>query len=145
MDKKKLDAIIDLHKAQPVGDGYIDIIVLRENCGPFITDLIKNGFKITNVSWWEWCLNNEKNQYGLGGPRSKYFDGWFAELPVDVDDIQYEKESENEDIIKIIYGHIATKTIIYPDEILSYKQNIWLTPALWIDVPQDWKNKNVTS
>ena len=145
MDKEKLDAIIDLHKAQPVGDGYIDIIVLRENCGPFITDLIKNSFKITNVSWWEWCLNNHKNQYGLGGPRSKYFDGWFAELPVGIDIVQYDMEIENDDMIKNIKSLITTKTIIYPNDILTYTLNTWLTPAFWIDVPEDWKNRNVIS
>jgi hypothetical protein len=141
MDKEKLDAIIDLHKAQPVGDGYIDIIVLRENCGLFVFDLIKNDFKITNVSWWEWVSNGKECNYGLGGPQSKYFNGWFAELPIDIDDIQYDTGSTNENTVKNINNLIATKTIIYPDEILLYNQNTWLTPAFWIDVPNDWKNR----
>ena len=143
MDKEKLDAILEMYKAQPVGDGYIDIIVIRENCELFITDLTKNGFKITNVSWWEWCLNSNECKYGLGGPRSKYFNGWFSELPVDVDDFRFEKELKIEDIVKNINNRIATKTIVYPGEIFSYNQNSWLTPAFWVDVPQDWKNKNV--
>jgi hypothetical protein len=96
MDKERLDTILELHKAQPVGHGYIDIIVSRENYGLFISDLIKNGFIIESISWWEWCQDGKECNYGLGGPQSIYYDGWFAELPIEVDDISIDESFTNE-------------------------------------------------
>jgi hypothetical protein len=141
ISKEKLDEILELNKAQPVGNGYIDIIVSRENYDHFIRDLIENGYSIESISWWEWCPNDKKNEYGLGGPRSKYYTGWFAELPIDLDDFNFSEEMENEEIIKEIIKRIEAKTISYLGEILTFNQNKWLTPALWLDVPQDWTNK----
>jgi hypothetical protein len=66
-------------------------------------------------------------------------------LPVGIDVVQYDMEIENEDMIKNIKRLITTKTIIYPNDILSYNLNTWLTPAFWSYVPEDWKNKNVIS
>jgi hypothetical protein len=77
MNKIKLDEIIEKHKAQPVGHGYIDIIVIRDNYKDFISDLVNNGFTIESISWWEWCSEGNKNEFGLGGPKSHYYNGWF--------------------------------------------------------------------
>jgi hypothetical protein len=46
MHKETLDKLLRLHKAQPVGNGYIDIIVKHETYKSFIVDLITYGFKI---------------------------------------------------------------------------------------------------
>jgi hypothetical protein len=141
MDKNVLDAVLELHKAQPVGDGYIDIIVSRENCNIFIKDLVENGFAIKSISWWEWCAHGKECQYGLGGPESYYHDGWFAELPIDVDDIEIGKRVSKEEVIHKIKSLIEKKSIVYPDEIVSFAHHKWLTPAIWLDVPEDWRNK----
>jgi len=141
MDKEKLDTILEMYKAQPVGNGYIDIIVPREHYELFISSLVENGFIIKSISWWEWCENEKENNYGLGGPESNYYDGWFSELPVDIDDIEIDSTFKNEEIIEKIKNLIETKTISYPGEIITFKQNNWLTPAIWLDVPDDWRNK----
>lgn len=132
MDKEKLDNLLELHRAQPVGHGYIDIIVSRDNYKPFIADLIKDGFVIESISWWEWCEKNKECEYGLGGPKSNYYDGWFSELAVGIDDIK-----SNEDII----DKIETKEISFPDQTVTFKHDRWLTPAFWLNVPDDWRNK----
>ena len=141
MDKEKLDDILELHKAQPVGHGYIDIIVSRDNYELFIADLVKNGFKVKSISWWEWCPNEKESDYGLGGPKSIYYDGWFSELSVDIDDIKLYKEMEDEILVRNITDMIKTKSISFPSETVTFKQNNWLTPAIWLDVPSNWRNK----
>lgn len=88
MDKNRLDELIEKHKAQPVGDGYIDIIVSRENYISFVSELVINGYKIESISWWEWCSEENANEYGLGGPKSYYYNGWFSELSIDIDNIK---------------------------------------------------------
>ena len=141
MDKIKLDEIIEKHKAQPVGHGYIDMIVSRDNFKDFVSDLVENGFKVKSISWCEWCPNGKVNEYGLGGPKSNYYEGWFSELSIDLDDIKLNEEVEAEKLIAEITNRIETKTILFPDETVTYNKNNWLTPAIWLNVPDDWRNK----
>jgi hypothetical protein len=139
MNKEKLDGLLKTYKAQPVGHGYIDIIVNRENYKTFIGDLVSNGFKIESVSWWEWCPGGKEAEYGLGGPRSRYYDGWFSELSVPVDDIDLITGDKRE--IEKIIDLIETKSILFPNEKVTFKQSDWLTPAIWLNVPDEWRNE----
>jgi hypothetical protein len=141
MDKKILDDILQKHKAQPVGHGYIDIIVSRDNYRDFVSELVTNGFKIESISWWEWCADTNESEYGLGGPESIFYRGWFSEIPVDVDDFNFSADTTQESIIQEILKKIETKTISFFDETVTFNQNNWLTPAIWLDVPDDWRNK----
>lgn len=140
MDKEKLDKILNDYKVQPVGNGYIDLIVSRDLCKQFIQELIENGFVIKSVSWWEWCANKDDCKYGFGGPKSKFYRGWFAELPIDVDDIEL-SDLTTEKAIENVINLIDSKSIQYPDEIISFNESNWLTPAIWLDVPDNWINK----
>jgi hypothetical protein len=139
MDKGRLDMLLESHKAQPVGHGYIDIIVSRENYKAFVEDLVLNGYKIESLSWWEWCPGDKKNEYGLGGPRSRYYDGWFSELSVQVDDI----ELPEDDAIQIekLISAIENKSISFSNERVMFKQHTWLTPGIWLNVPDEWRNQ----
>ena len=137
MNKGQLDELLEKHKAQPVGHGYIDIIVNQDNYKSFITDLIQYGYGIKSISWWEWCPGDKESDYGLGGPKSRYYDGWFSELSIDVDDIEVNEEKQIEEIIKAI----ETKSISFHDETVKFKQNDWLIPGIWLDVPDDWRNE----
>lgn len=143
MDKKKLDSILEKHNAQPVGHGYIDIIVSRDNYRGFVSDLVSNGFKVKSISWWEWCPENKRNEYGMGGPQSDYYNGWFAELG-DIDDLNLSMELANDKVICEIINRIEEKTISFPKETITFELNKWLTPAIWLDVPDDWRNKEGT-
>ena len=141
MQKITLDNILEKNKAQPVGHGYIDIIVTRDNYKDFIFDLVTNGFKIDSVSWWEWCEDKNENKYGLGGPESVFYKGWFSEIPVNVDDFSFSADATSENIIREIQNKIETKTISFSDETITFYKSDWLTPAIWLDVPDDWRNK----
>ncbi|ULQ57123.1 hypothetical protein KJS94_02790 [Flavihumibacter rivuli] len=144
MDKALLDDIIEKNKAQPVGKGYIDIIVSRDNYKAFIIDLVANGFKITGVSWWEWHKENQEKQYGLGGPKSIFYEGWFFEIPVSVEDFSFSVDISKENIIAAILYKIETKVISFSNETVTFKESSWLVPAIWLDVPDDWRNKYST-
>ena len=141
MDKIKLDEILVKHKAQPVGHGYIDIIVSRNNYRGFVTDLVSNSYKVENISWWEWCPDGEESEYGLGGPESNFYKGWFSELSIDVDDLKLSTDLNKDELIIEIINRIETKTIDFPNETVTFELNKWLTPALWLDVPDHWRNK----
>jgi hypothetical protein len=144
MEKTKLDNLLEKHKAQPVGHGYIDIIVSRDNYKDFISDLVTNGYKIESVSWWEWCGEKKENEYGLGGPESVFYKGWFSEIPVHVDDFSFSTDTGKESIIQEVLNKIETKRISFSNETVTFKENNWLTPAIWLDVPDDWRNKYST-
>jgi hypothetical protein len=141
MNKIKLDEIIENHKAQPVGHGYIDIIVSRDNYKDFVSDLVYNGFTVESISWWEWCPGGEENKYGLGGPESNFYKGWFSELSIDVDDLKLSADLDKDGLTKEIINRVEAKQISFPDETVTFKLHKWLTPAFWLKVPDDWRNK----
>ncbi len=140
MNKGHLDRILEKHKAQPVGSGYVDIIVWRDNYQNLVQALVENGFEIESISWWEWCEKENECKYGLGGPKSEYYDGWFAELATEVDDLKLSDKEPQETIQKIL-NFIESKTIGFSDEKVWFQKSKWLTPAIWLNVPDDWKNK----
>jgi hypothetical protein len=143
MNKEKLDQIIEKYQAQPVGHGYIDIIVSRKNYKNFVSELVNNDYTIKSVSWWEWCPGKKENEYGLGGPLSQFYDGWFSELPIDLDCFPLPIEIKKEELVNEIINKIETKVISFHDETVTFKSNDWLTPALWLEVPDDWRNKGL--
>ncbi len=140
MDKITLDKILEKYKAQPVGHGYIDIIVSRDNYKNFVSELVTSGFKIDSVSWWEWCEGNKETEYGLGGPESIFYQGWFSEIPVNVDDFNFSAKSTEENIVQKILNEIEAKKISFSEEIITFKESDWLTPAFWLDGTDDWRN-----
>lgn len=141
MDKSTLDNILEKHKAQPVGHGYIDIIVSRDNYKDFISDLVTSGYKIDCVSWWEWCEDRKENEFGLGGPKSIFYKGWFSEIPVNVDNFNFSADTTKENIIHEILTKIETKIISFSGKTVTFKASNWLIPAIWLDVPDNWRNK----
>ena len=132
MNRILLNELLLKHKAQTVGNGDIDIIVSRKNYKEFVADILKNEYIITGISWWEFCHANNKNQYGLGGPKSNYYNGWFSELPIDIDEIKLGTENQFEKIVNVI----EQKIIHYPNETITFDKSAWLTPAFWLDVPE---------
>ena len=139
--KNKLDSLLEKYQAQPVGNGYIDIIIKREKFINFAEEILKNGFSISDISWWEYVDSMEKkNKYGLGGPLSRFFEGWFSEIPISLDKINTNDTVDNQ--LKEIIRVIENKEIQFADEEkITFKQNHLLTPAFWLTVPDSWRNK----
>ena len=139
MNKSELDRLIIKFKGQPVGNGYIDIIVKRENYQSFVSEVLALGFKITAISWWEHINSlDKKSKYGLGGPESKYYSGWFPEICGHFDELDNSKN--NEQAINDVINLIENK-VIDISESVTFQNYTPLTPGFWIDVPDDWKNE----
>ena len=137
-NKARLDGLLEEYKAQPVGDGYIDIIVSRENYRSFAKALIENGFFIEAISWWEYLENiDAPNTYGMGGPRSKFYPGWFAETCTDLDDVSH-SNNVMAAVVEIVEGKVLGE---YDGEQVSFKKTKSLTPAFWLKVDESWKSR----
>ena len=143
--KMILDKILEKYKAQPVGCGYIDIIVKREYIENFVKEIISEKFNITHIGWWEYCPTMDtKNKLGMGGTSSIFFDGWFSEIGfVEEAWNVYCKinfiGSENEKIKKIL-NHIKNFNIGEGENFISFEKTDALAPSFWLDVPEDWCN-----
>ena len=133
ISKKELDKILILYKVQTVGNGYTDIIVRRENVQQLVEFLILNGIRIYRITWWEYVDNKSKpGKFGMGGPISRYDEGWFSELCFGDDEI-------SKNTVKEIMKIIENKEITFFDgERIIYRRDEFLTPALCLDVPSEW-------
>jgi hypothetical protein len=133
--KDKLDKILENHKAQPVGNGYIDIIVMRDEVKAFLEEIINANIIISRISWWEYLESLDvKNNYGMGGPRSKYYKGWFAEIEIGDDDIL---SNNLQELLLLINNKEITFTA---EDKINYTDHTFLTPSFWLEVPEDWRN-----
>ena len=152
--QKKLDDLLVKYKVQPVGWGYIDCITMKDNFADFITEISELGIVIDYVSWW--CYVNPQNPinmgcpHGLGGPVSDYYEGWFSELQSYEfgNDIEIAEKIKSYNMQKIV--ELNRKTLIEirnklekpfqytPTDFIP--ENKCVTPALWLLVPDDWRN-----
>jgi len=136
--KEILDDLLDKYKAQPVGSGYIDIIVSRENYQAFAKAILESGFVIEAISWWEYLEDmDQPNTYGMGGPASKFYDGWFAETCTKIDEVPSSTDVLNQ-IIELVEGKELGE---YEGHLVSFKNTNSLTPAFWLKVDESWKNR----
>lgn len=123
MFKSKLDELIVKYKIQPVGNGYIDCIVLLENAINLINDLTDLSITVKGLTWWCHCKESSQEcPHGMGGPESKYYNGWFSEMNVPLVEFKNNKQAVE---------YIST---LNDDDVLEC-----FVPALWLDVPSNGK------
>lgn len=153
---EQLETLMSMYKVEPVGDGYIDCIVMKDNLEEFIKNISDLGILITSASWWCYVNPNESNDtgcpHGMGGPFSIYYEGWFSELQNDF----YELEEKTIDKVILSYD----KQLIYSlnmrtldgirkmlEEPFKYTpkdyigENKCVNPGLWLLVPDTWKRQ----
>lgn len=150
----QLECLLAKYKVQPVGSGYIDCIVLKNNLENFIKEISALGILITDVSWW--CYVNSSDSeakecpHGLGGPESEHYEGWFSELQNEAFSVDGEKVSSvlnsyNEHLIYSINMQTLDdiKTMLKIPFKYTPKDyiegNKCVMPGLWLLVPGDWK------
>jgi len=118
-----IDNLLAKYKVQPVGKGYIDCIVTMENVKDFINELSFNNILVTGVSWW--CHHTKENdkkynyEYGMGGPKSTYYEGWFSEVPYMFGD----GFNDNIDAMDYIFNKVKKDKFYSPS----------LVPGLWLN------------
>lgn len=161
LDRQKqmhLDGLIEKFQAYPVGTGYIDIIILRDQYVDFINELTELNLAVNSISWWCHATEENKTKYGCphgyGGPETQF--GWFSEMSHDFDDIE-EIEHEHffildksfdSDVIKEVNDKSISiiqnkKTITHADgNFLVFQNNPCLTPGIWVYVPDEWTRQN---
>ncbi|WP_203364727.1 hypothetical protein [Bacillus sp. REN10] len=150
-----LEHILTLYKVQPVGNGYIDCIVMKNDLKGFIKEITTLGILITDVSWWCYVKPTNDNEstecpHGMGGPESEYYEGWFSELQNDFFEADVEKVNSiinsydkhsiyslNMQIIDEIKNMLNTPFRYTPTEYIE--GNKCVMPGLWLLVPEDWK------
>jgi hypothetical protein len=150
----QLEKLLIKHKVQPVGKGYIDFIVMKENFEDFIIEITSLGILITDASWWCYVNPSKKEStecpHGMGGPHSYYYEGWFRELQNDF----YETDAETVNSIMNSYDKssiyiINSQTINGIKKMLNtpfrYTPNDYIVenkcvmPGLWLHVPDEWE------
>lgn len=81
---EKLEILLTSYKVEPVGNGYIDCIIMKDKLNDFIKEVSELEILITDVNWWCYVNPNEAEStgcpHGMGGPHSQYYEGWFSEL-----------------------------------------------------------------
>ena len=138
VNKNVLDSVLLKYKAQPVGWGYRDIIVKKEFVENFIKEILSEGFNIDAIGWWEYCKTMDtKNQSGMGGPKSIFFDGWFSEIGfVGGFACRLTLSGNVTEKYKMVMEHILSMKLGG----LTFDNSEILVPSFDIDVPDDWRN-----
>ena len=139
-DKTRLDGLLEEFKAQPVGWVYIDIIVSRVNFEVFARALIEGVFSINAISWWEYIADTQiPTTCGMGGPRSMFYEGWFAETCGQIDDIPHVDDPEQ--ALSAVLQVVENKVLgDYDGKQITFKNTPSLTPAFWLGVDESWRN-----
>ena len=144
--QQKLNKIIIKNLVQPVGNSYIDMIILKDKSQEFINDLTRINIAVESISWW--CFCNEKNKellscpHGYGGPKSHFYQGWFSEMG-NYNDIEREALHElEENFTTEKIKEINKKALKIIKEINNDKYfTECLTSGIWAYVPDDWKRE----
>ena len=117
-DKRDLEEL----KIQPVGDGLIDMICSPACIDAFIDLCNAQGVPIKGFTWWCHVAEGHK-PCGMGGPLSRYFDGWFSEIPLD-DIIRLSDNETYRDYFKNVWPASA-----------DYHSCYW--PGFWLEYSEE--------
>lgn len=96
-----------------------------------------HNFNIKHISWWEWCAEKKNSVYGLGGPKSIFYNGWFLEVPVEDDHIYFAMGISHDQAIAAVVNTIESKAITLSDKTVTFSTSTWLTPGIGLDVSEE--------
>lgn len=124
---KELDDLMTKYKVQSIGNGYIDCIIV-ERIPDFVEALHESGYFVEAITWWCHCTEINKKScgcpHGMGGPKSKFYDGWFSEM---VCESKTFKIYEHKAVIKYVTEDIKKEAFYSP----------CLVPGMWIKNASD--------
>jgi len=146
----EIERLILKYQVQVVGNGYIDMIVLRSNALALISDLTQINICVNVLSWW--CLCTPESQatlgcpHGMGGPTNKFGVGWFSELGgpyFDLKDLGIDFEALSISQSEFVEG---CNRIVSDYLENDFEQERFFTgclhPGLWLLVPDEWRRSN---
>jgi len=152
---ERLEELLIKHKVEPVGDGYIDCIIMKNNLEEFIINVSNLGILAPYASWWCYVDPSDSDNscpHGMGGPQSIYYDGWFSELQNDlfsldeqlIDEamLSFDKQLVYSLNLKTFDGIKKMLEIPFKYTPNDYiKENKCVNPGLWLIVPDEWKRQ----
>ncbi len=148
--QKTIDDLLCQYDVQPVGNGYIDLIL---DCGrslQLMDEFSKKAVAVERVSWWCHTTPESALKYGcphgLGGPLNKFGEGHFSECPQYPEFVVAEHQSPvNEySLDPLIYAEKCNALVAnYINNVLPNESfySPCLYPGLWLNVPFNWKRK----
>lgn len=142
-----LNKLLEKYQVEAVGTGYIDCITPLPSVSDFIEELTAHTIIVYAVTWWYYCgtvdtLQQKKCSHGMGGPQSKYRNGWFSETILPFHEIRKtELDKLSSTNLSEYSQHLNTeiKNYILHKFRQSANDEPCLVPALWLYVPEDWQ------
>lgn len=145
-----IEGLLERYEVQPVGNGYIDLIVARSRASRLIEELAQLPVIVTALSWW--CLVTAESQakwgctHGCGGPLNKFGEGRFSECN-HYPDFEIVNHGIALDDKSIATEHIAQKCSKILSDYIEHRLlqesffSECLQPGLWLYVPDDWRRQ----
>ncbi|QIK68757.1 hypothetical protein G7062_04175 [Erysipelothrix sp. HDW6C] len=79
--KKNTKELMDSFGVMSVGNGFIDCICSKDEIIRFSDALSKIDIEVTHFTLWEVVEKlDDKPKAGMGGPKNRFAEGWYAEL-----------------------------------------------------------------
>jgi hypothetical protein len=142
-----IEALLEEYKVQPVGNGYIDLIIARSRVGELARELARLPVVVNTLSWWCHCTVESTKRlgcpHGYGGPENRFGEGWFSEcihypwFDVTEHGIELHEISVEPDVLAEACSRIVCD---YIDHRLVSERfySECLHPGLWLHVPDYW-------
>jgi hypothetical protein len=146
-----IEDLLAKYCAQPVGNGYIDLILDVNAALKLMDALTRLPVAVRMVSWWCLCTEESKLNLGCphggGGPLNQFGEGWFSECyqypdfdleegRINFDDPSTEPHAlahnAKETVSKYLLTTLPTEKFFSP----------CLYPGLWLEVPRNWSRKH---
>jgi hypothetical protein len=145
-----IERILEKYRAQPVGSGYIDLILNCDDATKLIDELASLNIAVQRLTWWCHCTPESELKlgcpHGYGGPRNRLGIGWFSEC-VNYSDFVLTEQGARFDDSSIEPNELADAckqlTINYLQNTLP-NENFYspcLHTGIWLYVPKDWRRK----
>ena len=145
--KDEIDRALDLFGAQPVGSGYIDIIVSPSKAQQFLATLTRLGIAAHVVTLWCEASDINKQRYGcphgMGGPVHNGV--WFSEMcepdPFNVEDHGIDMAQSELDPFALAQ-ECNSQTLAFVSSGIKSRPEYspCLAPGFWLAVPKDWQS-----
>jgi hypothetical protein len=82
--QQAIEETLELYKVVPVGNGFVDLITVKQNFSGLIAKLTSLEIAVSEVSLWCHCVQPKGMflgcPHGYGGPGNPFGRGWFSEL-----------------------------------------------------------------
>jgi hypothetical protein len=148
--QKTIDDLLGKYNVQPVGNGYIDLIVDCDRSLQLVDEFAKMTVAVERLTWWCHTTPESTLKYGcphgLGGPLNRFGEGHFSECThypefvlaehhSPIDEYSLEPHLFAEKCSQLVTNYIKNAL---PNE--SFYSPC-LQPGFWLNVPFDWKRK----